>query len=195
MTLDELLADVRACRRCEAHLEPRPVLRVAPDSRILLIGQAPGARVHASGVPWKDASGDHLRAWLGVDRETFYEPANFGILPIGLCYPGTGAHGDLPPPPICAPTWHAAVRAHMAPPALTLLVGVYAHRHYLGVPKAQTVTATVAGWARDLPAIIPLPHPSWRNRAWMSKNPWFAEELLPVLRARVNDVLRRGGTD
>ena len=184
--MDELLAEVRACRLCAHRLEPRPVLRLAPASRILLIGQAPGSRVHASGVPWDDASGDHLREWLAVDRSTFDDPACFGILPMGLCYPGRGPSGDLPPPPICAETWHDRLLGALDGPFLTLLVGRYAQARYLG--ERRTLTETVRAFA-GYGSRFPLPHPSWRSRVWMRKNPWFEDEVLPALRRRVAEAL------
>lgn len=188
-SLPMLLADARACRRCADHLEPRPVLRLAPRSRILIIGQAPGAKVHASGIPWDDASGDHLREWLGVDRTTFDDPRVFGILPMAFCYPGRGKGGDFPPPPICSQTWHGPLIEALQAPMLTLLVGQHAQRHHLGARNQQTVTATVQAWRDSLPAALPLPHPAWRSRLWMRRNPWFEAEVLPFLRAKVAEAV------
>lgn len=189
MILDDLLREVRACRLCEGHLEPRPVLRLSRGSQILIVGQAPGSRVHASGIPWDDASGDHLREWLGVDRATFEDPDLFGILPMAFCYPGKGKSGDLPPPPICAKTWHARLNAALDGPQLTLVVGSYAQRAYLGDRSRRTLTETVRAWRDYGPDALPLPHPSWRSRIWMKKNPWFEQEVLPHLRARVAEVV------
>jgi uracil-DNA glycosylase len=193
--MDELLARVRACRICEESLEPRPVLRVSAESRILLIGQAPGSKVHASGVPWDDASGERLLDWLGVSREVFSDPASFGVLPMGFCYPGRGASGDKPPPPICAETWHDELVSRMKP-ALTLLVGQYAQKQVLGPARGGNLTETVRAW-RDYGDRLPLPHPSWRVQGWMKRNAWFSEEVLPGLRVRVAEALawegRRSG--
>ena len=181
--MEPLLARVRACRLCEEQLEPRPVLRLSAHSRILLVGQAPGSRVHASGVPWDDDSGERLLGWLGVSRTVFEHPANFAILPMGFCYPGKGASGDLPPPPICAQTWHGPLVEGMAP-RLTLLVGQYAQKRYLGRERRRNLTETVRA-ALDYGERLPLPHPSWRVQGWMKRNPWFEAEILPVLRSRV----------
>jgi len=183
--LDALLDRIRACRLCEHELEPRPVLRVASGSRILIVGQAPGSKVHASGVPWDDASGDHLLQWLDVDRPTFEDPELFGILPMAFCYPGRGTSGDRPPPPRCARTWQAPLLEAMGAPRLVLLVGQYAQRAWLGSRRERTLTATVRKFRDYLPECLPLPHPSWRSRIWMGKNPWFQAEVLPVLRERV----------
>jgi len=182
--LSNLVERARACRQCADQLEPRPVLRMAAESRILVIGQAPGSRVHASGVPWDDPSGDHLREWLGVDRETFDDVSLFGILPMGFCYPGKGPSGDLPPPPICADTWHDPIVA-ATKPELLLLIGQYAQKHYLGKRRRRTLTETVRAWREYGPRELPLPHPSWRSRTWMKRNPWFEAEVLPHLRERV----------
>jgi uracil-DNA glycosylase len=183
---ERLLAEVRACRLCEAHLPnpPRPVLRASPSARVLIVGQAPGRRVHESGVPWNDPSGDLLREWLRVDRETFYDERHIAIIPAGLCYPGTGASGDLPPRPECAPHWHPRLRALLPQVRMTLLVGSYAQRYYLGVRAKNTLAETVRARAHYLPELFPLPHPSPRNRLWMKRNPWFERTVLPELRRR-----------
>ena len=178
------LRAVRACQRCADQLDPRPVLRLSSASRVLVIGQAPGSRVHASGVPWDDRSGDHLLEWLQVDRATFDNPANFGILPMAFCYPGKGPSGDLPPPPVCAQTWHEPLIEALDDVRLVLLVGMYAQRQYLGSRRRRTLTETVRCF-EDYGEFLPLPHPSWRTRAWVKKNPWFETELLPPLRDRV----------
>jgi uracil-DNA glycosylase len=185
--LAALLREVRACRLCEGYLPlgPRPVLRADVRARILIAGQAPGTRVHATGVPWNDASGERLRAWLEVDRESFYDPGRFAIIPAGLCYPGRGRSGDLPPRPECAPRWHPPLRALLPRIELTLLVGRYAQAWYLGPRRRATLTATVHAWREYLPAFLPLPHPSPRNTRWLQVNPWFAAEVLPELRRRV----------
>lgn len=187
--LRDLLDRVRACTLCAHELDPRPVLRLSRRSRVLVIGQAPGSRVHASGVPWDDRSGEHLLEWLGVDRATFDDPDAFGILPMAFCYPGKGSSGDLPPPPRCAQTWHAALHDALDGPRLQLLVGQYAQRAVLGDRRARTLTETVRDFARYGPDLLPLPHPSWRSRIWMRKNPWFAATVLPALRARVQEAL------
>lgn len=180
-----LLAEVRACRICADVLDPRPVLRLVRQSRVIVIGQAPGSRVHASGVPWDDASGDHLRAWLGVDRATFDDPRLFGILPMAFCYPGKAEGGDRPPPAICGQTWHDRLIGALDGPRLFLLVGQYAHRFGLGARRRRTLTETVRAFERYLPRELPLPHPSWRSRLWMQRNPWFEADVLPRLRALV----------
>jgi uracil-DNA glycosylase len=190
--LDRLLVQVRACRVCEAHLPlgPQPVLRASPTSRLLIVGQAPGTKVHATGIPWNDRSGDRLRDWLDVDRETFYDESRIAIVPMGFCYPGTDAKGgDRPPRPECAPLWHPQIRPLLPRIGLTLLVGQYAQRFYLGPRRKASMTDTVAAWRDYLPDFLPLPHPSWRNTAWLRRNPWFETELLPVLRERVHALL------
>ena len=186
--LADLLAQARACRVCEAHLPlgPRPVLRARDSARILIVGQAPGTKVHESGIPWNDASGDRLRDWLALAKEDFYDDSRIAILPMGLCYPGRDPRGgDLPPRPECAPLWHPPVTAQLPNISLTLLVGLYAQGHYLGKARKGSLTETVKAW-RDYGAErMPLPHPSWRNTGWLKKNPWFEKDLLPELRNRV----------
>lgn len=189
MSLPILVDEARACRLCADQLEPRPVLRLAPTSRILIIGQAPGTKVHASGIPWDDASGDHLREWLGVDRATFDDPRVFGILPMGFCYPGKAKGGDKPPPPICAETWQHRLIDALDAPALTLLIGMHAQAFHLGKRRKRTLSATVAAWEEYLPDALPLPHPAWRSKLWMKKNPWFAAEVLPWLQLQVRDAI------
>lgn len=182
-TLDEAAAAARACTRCgDLPLGPRPILRVSPTARLLIIGQAPGTRVHATGVPWNDASGDRLRGWLGLERDAFYDGSRIAIVPMGLCYPGRLPRGgDAPPRPACAPEWHKRLLPLMPQVALTLAVGSYAIRRLAG-PGAMT--AHVAGWRHHWPAMVPLPHPSWRTLAWERRNPWFAE-VLQAVRARL----------
>ncbi len=190
--LTTLLARVRACQHCAAHLPHgvRPVLRASSTARLLIIGQAPGARVHATGVPWNDPSGDRLRQWLGLDSQVFYDESRVAIVPMGFCYPGTAPKGgDYPPRPECAPLWHPQVMALLPEVALTLLVGSYAQARYLHGRRHGTMTQTVAAWRDYDPDIIPLPHPSWRNTAWIKKNPWFEEQLVPELRERVRALL------
>jgi len=188
----ELLAEIRSCTLCAASLPagPRPVLQASPQARLLIAGQAPGRKVHESGVPFDDASGDNLRAWLGIDRATFYDPMQVAILPMGFCYPGTGKSGDLPPRPECAPAWRARVLASMPEIALTLVVGQYAQAWHLGQTAGKNLTRTVRAWASYGARLMPLPHPSPRNNIWLARNKWFAAELLPVLRARVRAALK-----
>ena len=191
--LDRLLAEVRACTLCAAHLPlgPRPVLRASASARVLIIGQAPGTKVHQTGIPWNDRSGDRLREWLGLDRDTFYDQRRIAIVPMGFCYPGRDAHGgDLPPRPECAPTWHPKLLPLLPKIGLTLLVGQYAQRHYLGERRKATVTETVSAWREYLPEHLALPHPSWRNTAWLRKNSWFERTLVPELRRRVGELLK-----
>jgi len=190
---DGLLARIAACRLCaerfaatETAHEPRPVVRVSPSARILIAGQAPGARVHASGLPFDDPSGDRLRDWMGVDREAFYDSGRIAIVPMAFCFPGYDARGsDLPPPRICAETWRAELLGSLPKVELTLVVGQYAQAWHLGAARAKTLTGTVRDWRAHGPALLPLPHPSWRNTAWLKKNQWFAEEILPWLRSQV----------
>jgi uracil-DNA glycosylase len=164
------------------------VLRADAQARILIVGQAPGTRVHATGIPWNDPSGDRLRNWLQVDRETFYDERRFAIIPAGLCYPGRGRSGDLPPRPECAPLWHPRLREQLPAIELTLLVGRYAQAYYLGARRRQTLTETVHAWREYQPEIVPLPHPSPRNTRWLQVNQWFAADVLPALRARVRSL-------
>jgi uracil-DNA glycosylase len=189
--LDLLLREVRACRLCEQYLPlgPRPVLRADARARILIVGQAPGTRVHATGIPWNDPSGDRLRHWLEVGRETFYDERRIAIIPAGLCYPGRGRSGDLPPRPECAPHWHPRLRALLPDVELTLLVGQYAQAFYLGTRRKASLTATVHAWRDYLPEYLPTPHPSPRNTRWLQVNPWFERDVLPHLRARVHQLI------
>lgn len=183
--LDQLLVQIRACQTCAAHLPlgPRPVLRVDPRARLLIIGQAPGTKVHASGLPWNDASGERLRSWMNLDRERFYETSRIAIMPMGFCYPGRGRGGDLPPRPECAPQWHARVREHLPAIGLTLLVGHYAQAWYLDSGK-QKLETTVRRFRDHLQrGFLPLPHPSPRNTLWLKRRPWFEDEVVPALRA------------
>jgi uracil-DNA glycosylase len=190
--LRRLLTEVRACRICEAHLPnaPRPVLRASPTSRLLIVGQAPGRRVHESGIPWNDPSGKLLREWLQLDRDAFYDERRIAIIPVGFCYPGTGESGDLPPRPECAPHWHPKLRARLPAVRLTLLVGSYAQGYYLGARRKKTLAETVRSRSEYLPEFFPLPHPSPRNRRWMKNNAWFERDVLPQLRRRVKACLR-----
>ncbi len=189
---DRVIAEVRACTLCAAHLPlgPRPVLRGRPSARLLIISQAPGTRVHETGLSFNDRSGDRLRQWLGIDRDAFYDEERVAILPMGLCYPGRYPQGgDLPPRPECAPAWHARILALWPEIALTLLVGSYAIDHYLAGRRKASMTETVRAWRDYLPRYLPLPHPSWRTMAWERRNPWFATEVLPELRRRVAALL------
>lgn len=189
---DALLCDIRACRLCASALPhaPRPVLRARPSARILIAGQAPGARVHASGMPFTDPSGVRLRDWLGIDEAVFYDERRIAIVPMGFCYPGTDEKGaDLPPRRECAPAWRARVLAHLPRLRLTLLVGAHAQKWHLGARAKPSLTETVRAFPEYGPRMIPLPHPSWRNTGWLKRNPWFEAELLPVLRARVAALL------
>ena len=190
-SLDELLVAVRGCRACATQLPlgPRPVLQVAASARILIVGQAPGARVHASGVPWDDRSGERLRDWMGVGAQRFYDESCVAIVPMGLCYPGRAASGDLPPRRECAPLWLDRLLAELPRVELTLLVGAYAQSHFLRAAGHTSVTDTTRNWRVHQPRIIPLPHPSPRNVAWFKANPWFIDELLPVLQGRVRELL------
>tara|TARA_R110002049_G_scaffold207188_1_gene377658 strand:- start:40623 stop:41195 length:573 start_codon:yes stop_codon:yes gene_type:complete len=189
--MKDLLKSIRQCTICKDHLPlgPRPVLSAHRDSKIVIIGQAPGTKVHASGIPWDDASGNQLRNWLNVSAETFYNPKNFAIIPMGFCYPGKGKSGDLPPRPECAPQWHKPLFDNMKKVELVLLIGMYAQNYYLGKSAKKTLTETVKNYNEYLPKYLPLPHPSPRNRFWMAKNPWFEVEVLPELRAHVKTLL------
>jgi uracil-DNA glycosylase len=186
--LSDLLCDVRACRVCEASLPlgPRPIVQLAPLARVLVIGQAPGSRVHETGVPWDDASGARLREWMGIDEATFYDPDQVALTPMGFCYPGVSkSGGDLPPRPECAPLWHDRLRQHLTDVRLTLLVGLHAQKAYLRDVSGGTLTEKVRNFGRTLPRRAPLPHPAWRSTGWMRRNPWFAADLLPALRRTV----------
>lgn len=192
MSLDVLLAEIAACRACAGDLPhaPRPVVRVFPETRLLIAGQAPGRRVHESGLPFTDPSGDRLRDWLGVDAATFYGDRRIGVAAQAFCFPGTDPKGgDYPPPRRCAELWRTRLLAGLPRVELTLLVGGHAQAWTLGPRAKPSMTATVAAWREYGPEILPLPHPSWRNTAWLSRNPWFEAEVLPYLRARVQAIL------
>ncbi len=188
-SFESLLARVHACTICEPHLQNgvRPVLQIDPRARILIVGQAPGRRVHEAGMPFLDASGDRLRDWMGVTSEIFYNPREITILPMSFCFPGTGKSGDLPPRPECAPAWRNQLLAHLQHLELTLLIGKYAQLYHL--KDKASLTETVKAWQKYWPNILPLPHPSPRNNVWLHRNPWFEEGVLPVLRQRVTEVL------
>ncbi len=190
--LASLSTEARACTICARHLPlgPRPVFRVSTTARLLIIGQAPGTKVHETGIPWNDASGDRLRDWLRLDRETFYDGTRIAIVPMGFCYPGVDARGgDRPPRKECAPEWHPKFLPLMPAIKLTLLVGLYAQAHYLGSRRKSSLTDTVRAFREYGSEFLPLPHPSWRNTGWLKKNPWFEAELLPTLRRRVKTLL------
>lgn len=189
-----LLQQVKNCTICADHLphEPRPVITVHPEAKILIIGQAPGRKVHASGIPWDDASGKNLRKWLNVTSEDFYDATKFGIIPMGFCYPGTGKSGDLPPRPECAPQWHEPLLNMMPNVQLTLLIGMYAQKYYLKKDRKKNLTETVNHWEEYLPKYLPLPHPSPRNGIWMRKNPWFEKGVVPFLKEKVEEALKGG---
>ncbi|MGQ0503083.1 MAG: uracil-DNA glycosylase family protein [Panacagrimonas sp.] len=191
LKLDRLVAEIRACTVCsrELPLGPRPVVRLGEAAQLLVIGQAPGTRVHATGIPWNDASGERLRQWLELDQEAFYDTARIAIMPMGFCYPGRGRGGDLPPRPECAGLWHDRIRAALPQVRLTLLIGRYAQAHYLGV-RRQTLEHTVRNFHQHLArGYFPLPHPSPRNTLWLKRRPWFEAEVLPVLRAQLRGLL------
>ncbi|NMM27765.1 MAG: uracil-DNA glycosylase family protein [Glaciimonas sp.] len=190
-SLDALLTEVRACRACEQHLPlgPRPIVRAAAQARILIVGQAPGARVHVSGIPWDDASGDRLRTWLGIDLASFHDESQFAIIPMGFCYPGRGTSGDKPPRRECAQMWLDSLLEQLPEIQLTLLIGQYAQHHFLGTSRRPSLTETVRAWQEYAPTFIPLPHPSPRNQGWFQRHPWFENEVLPMLRGRVESIL------
>lgn len=189
--MDKLLQDIAACRLCELYLPlgANAVVSASAESKIVVIGQAPGRIVHQTHIPWNDKSGDNLRRWMGVDNETFYDPKKIALIPMGFCYPGRGKSGDLPPRPECAPLWHPKLFELMTNVKLTLLVGQYAQKHYLGSRAKNTLTDTVKHYYSYLPSYFPLPHPSPRNNIWQAKNKWFAEEVLPELKTQINLIL------
>ncbi len=189
--LDSLLKEIRACRVCEAVLPlgPKPVLRASAKAKLMIVGQAPGRRVHETGIPWNDPSGDRLRAWLGMSREQFYDERQIAIVPSGFCYPGSGTRGDAPPRPECAPLWHPKLARLMPHIELTLLIGQYAQAYYLGARRKKSLRETVQAYREYLPRFLPLPHPSPRNQLWLKQNPWFEAEVIPLLRAQVLAVL------
>ena len=189
-----LLTEVRACTLCAEHLPlgPRPVLQVHASAQILIAGQAPGRKVHETGIPFDDASGDRLRNWLGVSREVFHDARQVAILPMGFCFPGTGKSGDLPPRPECAPAWRASLLSHLKHLKLTLVIGQYAMAYHLP-HEAGTLTEIVQTWQKYWPHTVPLPHPSPRNNRWLKRNPWFEKDLVPLLQSRISGILEGGG--
>jgi uracil-DNA glycosylase len=190
--IKKILPEIRQCSVCAGHLPhpPRPIVQIGAAARIIIIGQAPGSRVHESGVPWQDQSGERLREWTGLAEKAFYDPAKVALMPMGFCYPGAENGADLPPRPECAPLWHNRLLPLLARVRLTLLVGIHAQSYYLqgGAAKA-TMTETVRGFAAHGPRLFPLPHPSWRSTGWMRRNPWFETDVLPALRKRVRAAL------
>lgn len=191
--LPRLLEQVRACTLCAAHLSlgPRPVLRAARGARLLIIGQAPGTKVHATGIPWNDPSGDRLRAWMGITRDQFYDTSRIAIMPMGFCYPGRLPRGgDAPPRPECAPQWHGRILAQLPRVELVLLIGSYAQAHYLEDLRKSSLTDTVRHWRDYAPDYLPLPHPSFRNNLWLKQNPWFEQDVLPELQRRIAPITR-----
>jgi len=189
--LDQLIKNVAACQLCadKLPLGPRPVIQIASTARILIAGQAPGRKVHETGIPFNDPSGDRLRHWMGIDRDIFYDAAKIAILPMGFCFPGTGKSGDLPPRPECAPEWREKLLAHLPHLELTLVIGQYAQNWHLKGKQGKNLTETVKSWRDYGPKILPLPHPSPRNFGWLKKNPWFERDVLPALRHRVHNIL------
>ncbi len=190
MTFDQLLHDVRACTLCADVLphHPRPVVQLQASAKILIAGQAPGRIVHETGIPFDDKSGDRLRDWMGVSRETFYDSAKVAILPMGFCFPGTGKSGDLPPRPECAPAWREQLLAQLTQLEVTLVIGAYAQAYHIG-KSGKNLTQLVKSWETYWPCLVPLPHPSPRNNIWLKRNPWFTEDLLPRLKTRISQVL------
>ncbi len=186
-----LILQIKACRVCEEALPygPRPVFTLGESSKILIVGQAPGMKVHQSGIPWDDQSGKELRNWLGVSSADFYDPDKFSILPMGLCYPGKGKNGDLPPRKECARLWHTPILENLPELRLTLLIGTYAQRYYLKDNTYTNLTDTVKNYHHYLPEFFPLPHPSPRNFMWRTRNPWFKEEVVPTLQQMVKQIL------
>jgi uracil-DNA glycosylase len=190
----QLRSEISACEICAPHLPlgPRPVTQFSTTSRVLIIGQAPGTKVHASGIPWADDSGDRLREWTGIDPDEFYDPSKVALVPMGFCYPGKAAGGDAPPRPECAPQWHERLLVLLPPDRITLLVGSYAQQYYLPKDAGRTLVDRVRAFERFAPAVFPTPHPSWRSVGWQKRNPWFEAELLPRLRGAIRHKLDGG---
>jgi uracil-DNA glycosylase len=188
--LNNLLVEIRACTVCTEHLPagPRPIVQASTTAPLVIIGQAPGRRVHESGIPWDDPSGDRLREWLGLTSDQFYDPGLVALVPMGFCYPGSAKSGDKPPRPECAPLWHEPLLSHLPAERLEIIIGTYAQKRYI-TNRRKTLTETVAAWAEYLPGQVVMPHPSPRNQNWTKKNPWFEIETLPAVKARVRQVL------
>lgn len=188
---ETLLKAVRACTVCAPHLPlgPRPVVQAHPNARILVVGQAPGRKVHETGIPFNDPSGDRLRRWMGIGRDVFYDETQIALIPMGFCYPGTGKNGDLPPRPECAPLWRARLLSQMPRIELTLVIGAYAQAWHLGAGRKKTLAATVSSWRDYGPRLIPLPHPSPRNMRWFKNNPWFEAGVVPYLQERIASLI------
>jgi uracil-DNA glycosylase len=191
--MKKLLEDIRSCTLCKVHLPlgPRPIVSLHPKSKILIIGQAPGTKVHTSGAPWDDASGKELRRWLGVEPEIFYDEKIFALMPMGFCYPGRGTSGDMPPRPECAPQWHKKIINSLKQVELTILIGQYSQAYYLGDRAKDNLTETVRAYKAFLPQFLPLPHPSPRNRIWQKKNPWFEKKVVPELQMLVSGMISK----
>ncbi|WP_333004827.1 uracil-DNA glycosylase family protein [Vibrio coralliilyticus] len=185
--LEDLLQQIRQCRLCEPDLPlgSNPIIRASKEAKLLIIGQAPGTRVHKTSIPWNDPSGDRLRQWLELDKTAFYDASKIAIMPMGLCYPGKGKSGDLPPRKECAPQWHSKVLEQLPNIGMTLLIGQYAQNYYLQ-DKPKTLTETVRAWQQWAPHYLPLPHPSPRNTLWLKRNPWFEAEVVPFVREYVH---------
>jgi len=191
--MEDLLTEIRSCQICKSDLllGPRPVVVAHPEAKIVIVGQAPGTKVHASGIPWDDPSGRQLRKWLDISDELFYDKTKIAIVPMGFCYPGKGKTGDLPPRKECAPQWHELLFDKMPKIELVLLIGGYAQKYYLRKSSKKTLTETVRTFEEYAPKYFPLPHPSPRNRFWLTKNPWFDKEVVPTLQQIVKEVLER----
>ena len=190
--LAKLVKEIRSCSLCAAHLPlgPRPIIQVSSFAKILVVGQAPGSRVHQTGIPFNDPSGDRLREWMGIDKELFYDEQKIALVPMGFCFPGTGKSGDLPPRPECADTWRIKLLEQLPKIRLTIIVGQYAQAWHLKTGNKANLTETVMAWKDYWPEAIPLPHPSPRNNIWLKRNPWFEEQILPSLKRRVKAVLK-----
>jgi uracil-DNA glycosylase len=189
----KLLAEIKDCRLCEEHLPlgPRPVVQADRKASILIVGQAPGRKVHETGIPFNDSSGDRLRDWMGIDKTVFYDARQIALLPMGFCYPGTGKSGDLPPRPECAEAWREKLLVGLPKVQLTLVIGQYAHKYHLGERQSKTLTETVKAWREFTgEGIVPLPHPSPRNNIWLKKNEWFEKDVLPALKVQVKKLIK-----
>lgn len=186
--LQRLTSNIRACTQCEKHLPltPNPIVRPSRKAKILIIGQAPGTKVHETSISWNDASGNKLREWMGIDRELFYDTDKIAIMPMGFCYPGKGKSGDLPPRPECAPKWHESLLKLMPQIELVLLIGMYSQKYYLKQKRKLNLTETVRAWEQYAPRYLPMPHPSPRNKLWLKRNEWFERDVVPMLKKRVN---------